>query len=186
MCPPCVEHAAGEIRGQVGLPKSSTSVNLFPLQQPYAVLSSALGVASVVVTGTLTVNVSLQLFGVTNQTRAHLHTGGTLAICWFPRAQALHHSRPQGVEVLRFLVGCRSVGDSLRLRPTSAPGAAGPLVCLLPTGNFVDFTCNLTGADFASLMSGMAYINIHTTAYPQGPLLKLLSSSNCLHAQRWH
>jgi hypothetical protein len=66
----------GEIRGQIGLPRSSTSVNLYPLQQPYAVVSSASAVASVVITGPLTVNVSMQLLGLANQTMARIHVGG--------------------------------------------------------------------------------------------------------------
>jgi hypothetical protein len=83
----CCEWAlicVGEIRGQIGFPGYATTAFLARSQVTQPQLYNSSGVGTVVVTGPTTVNVSLTLVGIMNQTGAHLHMGGTVLALWAP------------------------------------------------------------------------------------------------------
>jgi hypothetical protein len=71
-----VVYCAGELRGAIAFPSLVGTASLSGAQQPNPVSSTATGVGIVVLASPLTVNVSLSLIGLANQTMAHLHLAG--------------------------------------------------------------------------------------------------------------
>lgn len=81
-------YLGGELRGQIAFPSLVGTASLSGAQQPSPVASTASGVGLVVITTPLSVNVSLSLVGLENQTMAHLHLAAPGAnggvICTLP------------------------------------------------------------------------------------------------------
>ena len=50
------------------------------------------------------------------------------------------------------------------------PGVAAPILFTLPVGSPIDGTVNLTPAQTASVANGLAYVDIHTTAFSGGEI----------------
>jgi hypothetical protein len=64
-----------------------------------------------------------------------------------------------------------------------APGVAGPPIITLPTGNPKEATVSLDAQNVADLLAGLLYVNIHTTANPNGEIRgQILPGGGCFSA----
>jgi len=64
-----------------------------------------------------------------------------------------------------------------------APGVAGPPIITLPTGNPKEGTLSLDAQTVADLLAGLLYVNIHTTANPNGEIRgQILPGGGCFSA----
>lgn len=64
-----------------------------------------------------------------------------------------------------------------------APGVAGPPIIPLPLGNPISGTLSLSGENVTDLLAGLLYVNIHTTANPNGEIRgQILPGGGCFSA----
>ncbi|HJZ45969.1 MAG TPA: CHRD domain-containing protein [Roseiflexaceae bacterium] len=64
-----------------------------------------------------------------------------------------------------------------------APGVAGPPIITLPAGNPKQGTVSLSGQNVADLLAGLLYVNIHTSANPNGEIRgQILPGGGCFAA----
>jgi uncharacterized repeat protein (TIGR01451 family) len=66
--------------------------------------------------------------------------------------------------------GLGSAQTDAHIHGPGGPGVIAPILFPLPPGNVSDFLISLTPTDVSNLKSGLLYVNVHTTNFPNGEI----------------
>ena len=82
-----------------------------------------------------------------------------------------------GVSVSLYFNGLTSAETEAHLHGPAAAGSNGPPIVTLPNGQFANFQTTLSNPQLLDLSGGRLYVDVHTTAFPNGEIRGQLPSN---------